>query len=80
MQQHRIAKEYLAVVWGWPEWDDTKVDSPLAGQGAHQPSLIWLKQMIHADGARAVTKFRVENVSFGKQTPEKNLASSVQLR
>jgi 23S rRNA pseudouridine1911/1915/1917 synthase len=67
MQQHRIAKEYLAIVRGWPEWDDTKVDAPLTRQGAHQPSLVWLKQMIHAKGARAVTKFRVEK-RFTRQT------------
>src|SRR5437899_2746773 len=60
MQEHRIAKEYLAVVWGWPEWDDTSVDSPVARQGDHMPSPIWLKQMVHPAGAEAQTHFRVE--------------------
>ena len=60
MQAHRIAKEYLAIVWGWPEWETTTVDAPLARQGAHRPSEIWLKQMVHPDGAPARTDFRVE--------------------
>jgi len=60
MQEQRIAKEYLAIVWGWPEWETNFVDAPLARQGAHTPSAIWLKQMIHPDGAPARTDFRIE--------------------
>jgi len=60
MQEHRIAKEYLAIVWGWPGWETNLVDAPLARQGAHALSAIWLKQMIHPDGAPARTDFRVE--------------------
>lgn len=60
MQEQRIAKEYLAIVWGWPEWETHAVDAPLARQGAHLPSLIWLKQTIHPLGAPARTDFRVE--------------------
>ena len=60
MQEQRIAKEYLAIVWGWPDWETTSVDAPLARQGAHIPSPIWLKQMIHSAGAPARTDFRVE--------------------
>jgi 23S rRNA pseudouridine1911/1915/1917 synthase len=60
MQEQRIAKEYLAIVWGWPDWETTSVDAPLARQGAHVSSAIWLKQMIHPAGAPAQTVFRVE--------------------
>ena len=60
MQEQRIAKEYLAIVWGWPEWETHSVDAPLARQGAHLPSPIWLKQTIHPSGAAARTDFRVE--------------------
>jgi 23S rRNA pseudouridine1911/1915/1917 synthase len=60
MQEQRIAKEYLALAWGWPEWETNSVDAPLARQGAHTPSAIWLKQMIHREGAPARTDFRVE--------------------
>lgn len=60
MQEQRIRKEYLAIVWGWPEWETTSVDAPLLRQGARMPSPIWLKQMIHPDGAPAHTEFHVE--------------------
>jgi 23S rRNA pseudouridine1911/1915/1917 synthase len=61
MQEQRIAKEYLAIVWGWPEWDSKLVDAPLARQGIHLPSPIWLKQAIHPAGAPALTEFAVEH-------------------
>ena len=60
MQEQRIAKEYLAIVSGWPEWETNLVDAPLARQGDHTPSAIWLKQMIHPEGAPARTDFRIE--------------------
>jgi len=60
MQEQRIAKEYLAIVWGWPEWETTFVDAPLLRQGTQIASAIWLKQMIHPEGAAARTEFRVE--------------------
>ena len=52
-------KEYLALVWGWPEWDRRAVDAPLLRQGERHFSRIWLKQMIHPDGAPARTEFEV---------------------
>jgi 23S rRNA pseudouridine1911/1915/1917 synthase len=60
MQKHRIAKEYLAIVWGWPDWQTRSVDAPLARKGEHVVSPIWLKQMIHPAGASALTDFAVE--------------------
>jgi 23S rRNA pseudouridine1911/1915/1917 synthase len=60
MQARLVEKEYLAIVRGWPAWEITTVDAPLARQGAHGPSAIWLKQAIHEKGAPAVTQFRVE--------------------
>ena len=67
MQQQRIRKEYLAIVWGWPEWKTKIVDAPLDRQGKHQRSAIWLKQMIHPKGAKATTEFQVER-RFTKAT------------
>ncbi len=60
MERRQIEKEYLAIVRGWPEWEATTVDAPLARQGEHGPSAIWLKQTIHEKGAPAATDFRVE--------------------
>ncbi len=55
MQKQRLRKEYLAIVWRWPEWETKIVDAALDRQGKHQHSTIWLKQMIHPAGARAET-------------------------
>lgn len=60
MQRRQLKKEYLAVVWGWPEWKHRLVDAALDRQGKHQHSEIWLKQMIHPSGAPAQTEFHVE--------------------
>ena len=60
MQQQRLKKEYLALVWGWPEWTTKIVDAPLDRQGKHGESEIWLKQTIHPAGAASQTEFRVE--------------------
>jgi 23S rRNA pseudouridine1911/1915/1917 synthase len=61
MERRLIEKEYLAVVFGWPEWETTVVDAPLARQGEHGPSAIWLKRIIHEQGAPALSEFRIEN-------------------
>jgi 23S rRNA pseudouridine1911/1915/1917 synthase len=68
MQQQRVKKEYLAIAWGWPEWERYFVNAPLDRQGKHQKSAIWLKQMIHPTGAPAQTEFRVER-QFVRSTP-----------
>jgi 23S rRNA pseudouridine1911/1915/1917 synthase len=59
MAAHRIAKEYLALVWGWPGREEFSVDAPLLRQGSRGPSRIHLKQAVHAEGAQARTRFRV---------------------
>jgi 23S rRNA pseudouridine1911/1915/1917 synthase len=79
MQEHRLHKEYLAIVWGWPEWETTMVDAPLTRQGKHQPSAIWLKQMIHSDGAPAQTEFRVEQHFTRSTSPPSTAASRLPL-
>jgi 23S rRNA pseudouridine1911/1915/1917 synthase len=60
MQRQQLRKEYLAIVWGWPEWEHKLVDAPLHRQGKQQHSAIWLKQMVHPAGAPAQTEFFVE--------------------
>jgi 23S rRNA pseudouridine1911/1915/1917 synthase len=67
MQEQRFKKEYLAIVWGWPDWDTQTVDAPLVRQGKHETSPIWLKQAIHPDGAPAQTEFHVER-RFARST------------
>jgi len=76
MQRHSLRKEYLAIVWGWPEWQHQLVDAPLDRQSKHQHSVIWLKQMIHATGAPAQTEFFVER-RFRRSTPPGNRFSVI---
>jgi 23S rRNA pseudouridine1911/1915/1917 synthase len=59
MERGWIAKEYAAIVWGWPGEDEFTIDAPLLRQGIHQPSRIYLKQCVHPAGAAACTRFRV---------------------
>lgn len=60
MAQRKIGKEYLALVWGWPEREEWEVEAPLLRLGSVEPFRIWLKQGIHPAGAPALTRFRVE--------------------
>jgi len=60
MEQRRIAKEYLAVVWGSPPADHWEIEAPILRQGDQMPSRIYLKQMVHPLGAYARTSFSVE--------------------
>ena len=76
MQRQRLKKEYLAIVWGWPEWETKIVNASLDRQSKHQHSAIWLKQMIHPAGARAQTEFRVEQ-RFVRSTSSGNKFSLI---
>ena len=60
MERRGIGKEYLALVCGWPERDEWKMDAPLLRQGDVRPSPIYLKQCIDPNGAASLTRFRVE--------------------
>ncbi|MBV9659232.1 MAG: RluA family pseudouridine synthase [Verrucomicrobia bacterium] len=59
LQGGGFLKEYLALVFGWPEWDVCEVDAPLLRAGSMGPSRIWLKQAVHPSGAAAQTRFEV---------------------
>jgi 23S rRNA pseudouridine1911/1915/1917 synthase len=60
MERGRIAKQYLAIVWGWPAADEFEINAPILRQGTRMPSRIYLKQCVHPEGAAARTRFRVE--------------------
>jgi 23S rRNA pseudouridine1911/1915/1917 synthase len=67
MERRKLHKQYIAIVWGWPERDQYEINAPILRQGERQPSRIWLKQMIHPDGAQAITRVTVER-RFEKRT------------
>ena len=60
MQERAFEKEYLALAWGWPRDAEFTVDAPILRQGSRGPSIIYLKQAVHPEGASALTAFRVE--------------------
>jgi len=76
MDRQQIKKEYRAIVHGWPEWETTIVDAPLARQGEFGASAIWLKQAIHERGAFAQTEFRAES-RFVRENEEREARFSI---
>ena len=66
MAQRMVRKEYLAIVWGWPDTDRFQADAPIARQGDFLPSRIYLKRCVHQAGAEAATEFKVEE-RFGSE-------------
>ena len=67
MKRRAFSKEYLAVVWEWPERDEFTVDAPILRKGEREPSPIYLKRCVHPEGAEARTRFAVER-RFEKTT------------
>lgn len=67
MQEGRICKTYLAIVCGWPLEDKFEVDAPIIRRGEIVPSRIWLKRIVHPDGATAHTKFEVLSRIYKKE-------------
>jgi len=59
MQRRQVAKEYTALVWGWPEQDAFTVGAPLRRKGEFEKSPVWVRQAVHPDGAVARTGFSV---------------------
>lgn len=59
MQRGQIAKEYLALVFGWPEWETQRMDAPILRRGEVEESAVYLERMVHEKGSVAVTDFEV---------------------
>ena len=59
MQEGRIRKRYLAIVWGWPADDVFTLDAPIVRLGEVAASKIWLQRTVHPSGAASRTGFRV---------------------
>src|SRR2546423_5515593 len=79
MELRRILKEYTAIVWGWPDWQNRRVVAPIIRQGAVASSRIYLKQAIHPRGAEAVTEVEVLH-RFRKRTTAGNHFAIVKAR
>jgi 23S rRNA pseudouridine1911/1915/1917 synthase len=60
MQEGGIHKEYTALVFGWPEWDQQLAERPIARLGDVASSVVWLERTVHPNGMPARTQFCVE--------------------
>ena len=66
MMRREIGKEYLAVVRGWPEWEEERVVGPLIRRGevedleATGESFVWVRQVVHESGKESVTRLYVQ--------------------
>lgn len=59
MMERKFHKTYAAIVHGWPEWQEMGLDAPILRKGEVMESLIYVKQMVHPDGALCSTRFKV---------------------
>ncbi len=58
MQDRKIHKTYVALVHGWPAWEEQILDAPILNARDVQSSEIWVKQIVHPQGAECRTAFR----------------------
>ena len=61
IQSGEMRKEYIALVFGWPEWHEEAADGPILRLGEINSSAVWLERAVHPGGRRAITRFRVES-------------------
>jgi len=61
MQGGAFQKEYLALVFGWPDWKDHVVDAPILRLGEVAESPVWLQRAVHPAGQHSCTRLRVES-------------------
>lgn len=59
-ERREVAKEYLAIVSGWPQQDDWVCDAPILRAGEIGPSPIWVRQIVHSAGRACRTRFVAE--------------------
>lgn len=59
LQNRLAAKEYLAIVHGWPSWKSFTLDAPIQRKGLVMPSAIWLRRIVHETGQPSTTSFHL---------------------
>jgi 23S rRNA pseudouridine1911/1915/1917 synthase len=59
MTRREIAKGYEAIVRGWPEWEELRVEAPLRRMGEIKESEIWVRQAVNEGGKASTTNFVV---------------------
>lgn len=59
-ERRQAAKEYLAIVKGWPDLDEWHCAEPIIRAGELGPSEIWVRQVVSPLGKECATRFHVE--------------------
>jgi len=59
MMRRQIKKGYRAIVHGWPDWDEKRVEAPMIRKGEVEESAIWVRQVVHESGKDCATRFSV---------------------
>ena len=60
MERREVEKEYVALVWGWPEGEAWEVDGALRRRGEVVEGVpVWVEQCVDVGGAEARTRFEV---------------------
>ena len=59
MQRRAIHKRYLAIVRGWPQWENACCAEPLAPMHTFAVTRIRVRQACHPDGRPCSTSFRI---------------------
>ena len=60
MMRREIEKRYLAIVRGWPDWEEQLVDAPIAHRSEREFSRVWVMQMVHPEGKPCRTRLDVQ--------------------
>ncbi|MBK1790427.1 RluA family pseudouridine synthase [Persicirhabdus sediminis] len=59
MERRLFSKQYLAMVVGWPEWDELAVDAPIVRRGEVEESDVYIQRMVHPAGRESTTQLEV---------------------
>lgn len=59
MARREIKKGYEAIVRGWPEWDELRVEGGIRRRGEFEESAVWVRRGVHAEGKASATVFKV---------------------
>ena len=59
LMERTAEKVYLAIVHGWPAWEEVLMDQPILRAGSVGHSPIWLRQKVHPDGKASKTRLRL---------------------
>lgn len=58
-ERREVRKEYVALVHGWPDWDEILCLEPILRAGEIEEGSTWVRQRVHPEGKACATDFEV---------------------